>query len=92
MASKAKSIPYPNPASARPVKPVQSLSKPALIALVKLVIVGKVLCTGTPKPYEEVWEAGYAYRVGFGARGNRFCFVFNEDKRKEILVALGLGE
>lgn len=85
----AKSIPYP---TGRTLKPIQSLSKSALVALVKLAVAGKVLCTGNPKPYEEVWKAGYAYRVGLGARDGRFCFTFNEDNRKKILVALGLGD
>jgi len=72
----------------RRLKPLASLSKPALIALVKLVYVRKTLCTPNPGPYEELWEAGYAYRVGLGAS----CFVLNEDRRDEILAELHLAQ
>jgi hypothetical protein len=67
--------------------PLADLSKPALMALVKLAISGKTLCTPHPAPYQELWQAGYAYVIGFGGQ----CFALNVDRMPEILAALHLA-
>lgn len=73
----------------RGVTPIEALSRPALIALVKLAVTQRTLCTSNYKPYEEVQKASYAYRVGLDP--SRFCFVINTDNQEEILVGLGLA-
>ncbi len=66
--------------------PLSDLSKPALMALVKLAISGKTLCTMNPAPYLELWESGYAVVVGLHGQ----CFALNVDRMQEILLGMHL--
>jgi hypothetical protein len=68
------------------VAPLDDLSRPALRALVKLLLVPGTLSAGNPGPYLELQRRGYAYRVASVRNG----FVFNEDNRSAILRAIGL--
>jgi hypothetical protein len=73
------------------LKPLSSLSKPGLMALVKLLMLGRMLCTSRPLPYRELVKAGYAYQVGMSPREGRYCFVLNGDLHQEdVLQALGM--
>lgn len=71
----------------RPLLPLSDLSPEALLALVKLLLAKSTLRVSRPAPYVELQRAGYAYRVASVPGG----FVFNEDRRAEIVELAGLS-
>lgn len=71
----------------REVTPLDELSKPALRALVKLLVSRRVLSVSNPTPYVELWNGGWAYRVASVPNG----FVVNDDNMPQIKRMLHLA-
>src|SRR5271169_3047226 len=70
----------------RRVKQLESLSKPALAALVKLVFTRRALRVAHPEAYEELREAGWAYYILSTA-----AYALAEDREVEMLAAMQLS-
>lgn len=69
--------------------PLESLTKPELVALVKLAYVRKALVPSDANydTYLSLWEKGYAWVIG----GNSFAILDEADKRPRVLAAMGLN-